>query len=306
MSAGTGKPRTNSLQIIQLECFADLSWVVHGFSTRRGGFSQVYGGNALNLGYTEHDTRDAVNRNRELFLEALGTSNWPIIGTRQIHSSVVHCVSGFSGNGQAHADVSHLPAGDGLITDVQGVLLGVKTADCLPILLADARQRVVGALHAGWRGTVARIAEKGVGEMRKAFGSRPEHIRAAIGPGVHRCCYEVGEEVRQQFASQFDYADTLFEEVADDNEIHRKYPLMFMNMRAPGHGEPPRKLHLDLVEANRRQLLAAGVPPGNIAISELCTACRTDLLFSHRAEKGRTGRLLAVIGIRAGLNSTGC
>ena len=185
-----------------------------------------------------------------------------------------------------------------MITARRGLLLAIKTADCLPVLLADRRQHAIGALHAGWRGTLARIVEKGVGEMRRRFGSRPQDLVAAIGPGIHRCCYQVGEEVRDKYFSQFAYAQELFEDVFDSDPVRRKYPLLFLNQRAPGHGEPPRSVHLDLVEATWRQLLSAGVPEKNISASELCTSCRADLLFSHRKEKGVTGRMLAVIGIR--------
>jgi len=110
----------------------------------------------------------------------------------------------------------------------------------------------------------------------------------------------VSEELRDKFESQFDYAEELFVEKFDVDPVRRKYPLLFMNARAPGHAEVSRQLHLDLIEANRRQLLAAGVREENISIVLLCTACRTDLLFSHRAEQGRAGRMMAVIGIRAG------
>ena len=143
-----------------------------------------------------------------------------------------------------------------------------------------------------------RIVEKGVGEFRRQFGSDPADMTAAIGPGIHRCCYQVGEDFRDKFGSQFSYAGELFEEVFSSDPVKRKYPLLFMNMRAPGHGEPPRAAHLDLVEANRRQLLEAGVREENIWISDLCTSCRTDLLFSHRREKGVTGRMVGAIGIK--------
>ena len=123
-------------------------------------------------------------------------------------------------------------------------------------------------------------------------------MKAAIGPGIHRCCYEVSEELRDKFESQFEYVRDLFEEVFSSDPVRRKYPLLFMNMRAPGHGEPPRTPHLDLVEANRRQLLAAGVRQENIWTSDLCTSCRTDLLFSHRREKGVTGRMVGAIAIK--------
>jgi hypothetical protein len=135
--------------------------------------------------------------------------------------------------------------------------------------------------------------------MRHYFGTMPKNIRAAIGPGIHSCCYEVGEEVRQQFESQFAYAGDLFHEVKESDPVREKYPLLFLTARAPGHGELPSKIFLDLVEANRRQLISAGVLRKNISASELCTSCHPELLFSYRAEKGITGRMMAVTGIRS-------
>ena len=172
------------------------------------------------------------------------------------------------------------------------------TADCLPVILVDAKHPGVGVFHAGWRGTVKRIVEKGVGDMKRCFGTSPRDLRAAIGPGVHSCCYAVGPEVRTQFESQFEYGSKLFHEVEESDPVREKYPLLFLTARAPGHSELPKRIFLDLVEANRRQLLAAGVMAKNISASPLCTSCHTDLLFSHRAEKGITGRMMAVAGIR--------
>src|SRR3979411_2638920 len=124
-------------------------------------------------------------------------------------------------------------------------------------ILADPKHRAVGVFHAGWRGTVKRIVEKGVGEMHRWFGSDPAHLKAAIGPGVHGRCYGVGEEVPTKFESQFRYADALFREVKESDPVREKYPLLFLTARAPGHGELPPTLFLDLVEANRRQLVSA-------------------------------------------------
>jgi YfiH family protein len=282
--------------------FTEISWLVHGFSTRHGGFSEVYGGGALNLALTEQDTRENVERNRDLLLRNLAPSGgarcWSLVTIRQVHSSIVRLITSNDLDAERlpRSPVGNLEVGDGMLTNQPGLLLGIKNADCLPVLLVDVRRHAVAALHAGWRGTVARIAEKGIGEMKRCFGTEARDLRAAIGPGIHRCCYEVGDEVREAFRSQFDYADELFTETASSDEIRRKYPLLFLNMRAPGHGEPPKKLQLDLVEANRRQLVAAGVAAENIAIADFCTSCRKDLLFSHRAERGNTGRMLAVIG----------
>src|SRR5579872_5722233 len=185
-----------------------------------------------------------------------------------------------------------------MVTNVDGILLGIQTADCLPVILVDPKRRAVGVFHAGWRGTVQRIVEKGVGEMIRRFGSHPRDLKAAIGPGIHGCCYEVGEEVRTRFESQFAYAAKLFREVKESDPVREKYPLLFLTARAPGHSELPKKIFLDLVEANCQQLLAAGVPKRNIESSPLCTQCRPELLFSYRAEKGKTGRMMAAVGIR--------
>lgn len=287
-------PRAKSpLEILQAPVFASLPWLVHGFSTRQGGISSCYGGKTLNLGLTQHDSKNNVERNRRAFLnavKAIGAHGdpWPLVQVKQIHSSIIHRVN----------EESREPLiGDGLITNAPGLLLAIKTADCVPVLMIDVKRRVVGAFHAGWRGTVARIVEKGVGEMRRQFRSLPRDLRAAIGPCVRKCCYSVGPEVIAEFESQFNYAGDLFEEVFDSNAIHIRYPLLFLNQRAPGHGDLGPEIHLDLVEANRRQLRDAGVRQEHISVIEGCTACDTTKFFSHRAEFGKTGRMMALVGI---------
>ncbi len=292
-SSSRKKTAASKPEILKAESFARIPWMLHGFSTRKGGVSKVYGGKSLNLGITEQDTHEAVERNREIFLKALGANKasktWPMVPMHQIHSAIIHRVDRMP---------EKMLQGDGLITNVPGMLLTVRTADCVPVLIADRKKRAVGAFHAGWRGTLERIVEKGVGEMRRQFGSDPADLAAAIGPCIHACCYEVSDDFPDKFRAQFEYADALFEEVFDSNSLHLKYPLLFLNQRAPGHGDAASTLHLNLVEANRRQLLDAGLAEKNIWASDLCTSCRTDLLFSHRAEFGQTGRMMAAIGIR--------
>jgi hypothetical protein len=281
---------------------SQLPWLIHGFSTRVGGSSRPYGKRDLNLGFTKEDARATVERNRAAFLRELGAitakrcasrktgkSLWPMISLRQIHSDIIRIVD----------SISEPPlTGDGLITATPGLLLAIQTADCLPIILVDSARHVIGVFHAGWRGTVHRIVEKAVGEMHRCYGSRPRDLKAAIGPGIQGCCYEVGEEVRIKFESQFEYAASLFHEVKESDPVREKYPLLFLSARAPGHSDLPKKLFLDLVEANRQQLLAAGLAKKNIEASPLCTNCHPELLFSYRAEKGKTGRQMAVVGIR--------
>jgi YfiH family protein len=291
--------KRTKLGILRAQNLGKFPWLLHGFSTRTGGFSRAYGKAELNLGFTKDDARATVERNRAAFLRGLEATSarnnhsnnqrWKLITLRQIHSDIIH---------QVDAEPDEPLTGDGLITATPGLLLGIQTADCLPIILVDVKRRAVGVFHAGWRGTVKRIVEKGVGEMQRWFGTRAEDIKAAIGPGVGGCCYEVGEEVRTGFESQFSYAAKLFREVKDSDPVREKYPLLFLSARAPGHGELPPKIFLDLAEANRRQLLSLGVPAKSIETSPMCTNCRTDQLFSYRAEKGKTGRMMAVAGIR--------
>ncbi len=272
-------------------------WLWHGFSTRQGGLSGAYRiGDTLgelNLGFSAADERETVLRNRQLLAEATsGDPSTPLVTVRQFHSNLV-----------VHARVPETAAerplkADGLFTNEPGLLIAVLTADCIPVLVADRRRRVVAAFHAGWRGTLKRIVEAGVGRMRLEFGSQPEDLVAAIGPGIGACCYSVGDEVLSEFESQFDYAQALFREVFSSDPVRIKYPLLFLNQRAPGHSAPNSSLHLDLVEANRRQLCAAGVSPSAIKVVGGCTSCQPELFFSHRASKGHTGRMMAVIGIR--------
>jgi len=185
-----------------------------------------------------------------------------------------------------------------MMTNEPGLLLAVQTADCIPVLVADRKRRVVAAFHAGWRGTAKRIAESGVGRMRLEFGSRPEDLIAAIGPGIGACCYAVGDEVLSSFESQFVYSNDLFREVYDTDPVRIKYPMLFLTQRAPGHSPIGPSLHLDLVEANRRQLLDAGLKPKSIRAIGGCTSCQRELFFSHRGSQGHAGRMMAVIGIR--------
>jgi YfiH family protein len=287
----TRVPAIPKLRILETERLGKIPWLIHGFSTRQGGFSRAYGGQALNLGFTETDSRAAVGRNRTAFLKQLGANGrrpW-LVTMRQVHSDVIHTIA---------APLDEPLVGDGMITNVPGLLVAVLTADCLPVVLVDPKKRAVGVFHAGWRGTVKRIVEKGVGAMQLHFGSRPGDLEAAIGAGVRNCCYTVGEEVRDKFSSQFAYAHKLFHEIKESDPVREKYPMLFLTARAPGHSTLPVNIFLDLVEANRRQLLDAGVSAKRIQTVQLCTACNTDVLFSHRAEKGITGRMMGVAGIR--------
>jgi YfiH family protein len=291
----------------------DLPGLWSGFSTRAGGLSRAYcaedASGELNLGFTAADDRATVLANRRLLAEAVtGDAATPILALRQFHSNLVVEVTRADADQATRSDAARSTSADagrqgprradGQISDVPGLLLAVQTADCIPVLVADRRQRVVAAFHAGWRGTVKRIVEIGIGRMRLAYGSQPADLIAAIGPGASACCYGVGEEVFSEFESQFSYARELFHEVFASDPVKTRYPMLFLTQRAPGHSALGPSLHVDLVEANRRQLLACGLSPRSIQVVGGCTQCQGELFFSHRASHGHTGRMMAVIGIR--------
>lgn len=180
---------------------------------------------------------------------------------RQIHSDLCVYADGRTGC---------LGQGDALVSDRPGQFLGVRTADCLPIFIVDERLRAVAAVHAGWRGTVRGICGKAVGAMQRRFGSRPENLVAAIGPGICGACYVVGPEVARQFKPWF-----------------------------AGRTDLEHRTTIDLAEANRRQLIEAGVPLENVVTGAPCSSCRPGDFFSHRRGPGRAGRMLSAIGIDA-------
>ena len=203
-----------------------------------------------------------------------------LVTVRQVHGDGIQVLREADGAREGRLETAEGRAvleGDGLMTAVPGVLLGIQTADCVPVLVVDTKRRAVAAFHAGWRGTVASIVEKGVARMKQEYGSQAGDLVAAVGPSIGSCCYEVGEEVQGAFVDRFDYAEKLF------------------RSGAAGRG------YLDLWEANRRQLLAAGIAAEGIHVVGECTACAglpgERRYWSHRAEKGFTGRMLSAVGM---------
>jgi len=296
--------------LVWFECarFSRLRWILHAFSTRRGAASRAPSA-GLNLGFTVWDRRARVEQNRRLFFAQLGAQRFALASLRQIHSSHVFQVASGATEELEYRPCGILfpeqrdktpPAGDAVLTDQARILLSVRTADCLPILVVDPKRRAVGAVHAGWRGALARIIEKAVGEMRRLFGSQPERLLAAVGPSIHSCCYGVGEEVVEAFHGRFARAERFFRTAFPLSEtLAGRSPLLSLQAQPRRRGLDAVPLaHLDLVTVAREQLWSAGLLPRNIFAAELCTACRTELFFSHRKEGIRAGRMMAVIGIR--------
>lgn len=261
------------LQYIVCEPLAQAGFK-NAFSTRQGGVSPLPE-NTLSLGnFTREqqgDQRAFVLENRRRFQAAIGAEDWPLVTAKQIHSADVRVVADTADACQ-EATVC-----DALTTNTSRVLLAIQTADCLPVLLADERTRVVAAIHAGWRGTLAGIVARTIERMQREYDSQPEDLHAALGPAISAQHFEVGPEVLAAFRQQYDYADELIE-----------------------REQPNGKGWLNINQANTRQLLACGVPAQRIYDSRLCTVTRNDLFFSYRLERGHEqhiGRLLSVIGM---------
>jgi YfiH family protein len=302
--------RSGGLQILRATPFERLDWLVHGFSTRPGGKSELgsldrrpAGGRpnktskaperVLNLGFTEWDRRENVIHNRRKFFRAMGAADLQVITLRQIHSDIPCRLDG------SLARSDDPPHGDALFTREPGYVLAVQTADCVPVLLADMRLRAVAAVHAGWRGALRRIGAKTLGRMQMEYGTHPEDVIAAIGPGIGRCCYEVGEDVAREFNAQFPNAREWFDGPFDAIAAGENDPnwLPWLTMKPPGHPPEPLRVNLDLIAANRAILRAAGVPSAQIFSANYCTACHTELFFSYRRER-TTGRMMTAIGIK--------
>jgi len=245
----------------------------NGFSTRIGGVSQMPD-SSLNLAGFNEDEAENILENRRRFLK-LFPGNWSLAGCWQVHGTDVRVVADKLDAKPAENARGDTVNCDALVSGASHVLLGVKTADCVPILIGDPITRAFAAVHAGWRGTLAGIASFALDRLTTEYGSRASDLRVAIGPAAAECCYEVGADVIDRFNSRYPDAAALFTTTS------------------------PGRARIDLFEANRNQLMAAGVSAERIHTAPLCTMCRTDLFFSYRREKslhGKVGRLMSVIG----------
>jgi YfiH family protein len=260
---GEGKLRALVCEPLEREGFANA------FSTRGGGVSP-FPEASLNLAGFDQDSAENIHENRRRFLSLVG-GDWTLAVCWQVHGRDVRVVR------DASEAANENERCDALATDLPGVLLGVKTADCVPVLIGDSRTGACAAIHAGWRGTLAGIVRHALACLHQEFGTKPEDVRAAIGPAALGCCYEVGAEVIEAFRAEFTNADALFKPTGEGRAL------------------------VDLHRANLEQLTESGVAPERIHALPLCTICRPEDFFSYRRDRklhGRTGRLLSVIGRR--------
>ena len=239
----------------------------NGFSTRRGGVSN-FPEYSLNLAGYDEDSRENIEENRRRFLQ-LFDGDFQLASCWQIHSAEVRTIKTIEDAKDGNYKM------DALVSDVQNVLLGVKTADCVPVLLGDVKTKAFAAVHAGWRGTVGSIVKNAIEKMRENYGTDTKDLVCAIGPAASAENYEVGRDVISAFEEKFPGYESLFTRTREEHAL------------------------IDLHLANRRQLESVGVLLENIYAAPLCTMERTDLFFSYRREKksyGKTGRLMSVIG----------
>ncbi len=255
--------------VIGFETYRNYTWLTHGFSTRYGGVSDgIY--KSMNLSFSQGDDERRVLKNHGIMAKTMGVELADMVYSHQTHTTNVlrvtreHAGMGFTVTRNFH-DV------DGFVTDVPGLMLVTAYADCVPLYFADTRLHVIGLSHSGWRGTVNNMAQATVDKMSYEFGSRPCDIAAFIGPSICASCYEVGDDVARNFRDRYG---------AESEKILTKK-----------EAASEDKYYLNLHAANRINMLNAGIPPQNIHVTDICTCCNPELLFSHRASKGKRGGL---------------
>ena len=266
--------QTGETPVLQFSIFNQTDMVKHGFSTRLGGVSTgIYA--SMNLGQSRGDDPEKVQRNYRIIADTIGVSTEWMVCSDQTHTTNVKVVTKEDA-GKGLLQPKDYQDIDGLITNVPGLCLVTYYADCVPLLFLDPVQKVIASSHSGWRGTVGHMGEITIQKMQSEFGCRPEHILAAIGPSICQDCYEVSEDVIQQFQQAFPeniWADLYY------RKENGKY-------------------QLNLWKANEWILLNSGILPEHLAVTNLCTCCNSGLLFSHRASHGKRGTLAAFLALK--------
>lgn len=278
MVAVTGSGTTelkekNHVPYIQFKNLSATGIVKHGFSTRKGGVSTgIF--SSMNLNFKRGDDPDAVMENYRRMAAALNMRVEDMVLSDQTHTTNVRVITEEDrGKGilkpQDYSDV------DGMITNVPGIVLVTSYADCVPLYFVDPVRKAIGLSHSGWKGTVGHIGQKTVWKMHEVYGTEPKDIVAAIGPSICQSCYEVSDDVTEAFRANFtadEAADILLDK---------------------GNG----KYQLDLWKANWYVLTDAGILPEHLSVTDLCTACHPDLLWSHRKTNGQRGGLSAFLSL---------
>ena len=283
--------RYKELEYLTFPLLEKTGMVRHLFSTRTGGVSEGQWA-SMNLSYTRGDKKESVDENFRRIAEVFGTTPGRIVCSKQTHTTNVRLVTEKDcGKGIIRpADYEDV---DGLICGEPGIVLCTLYADCVPLYFVDVEKKAVGLGHSGWRGTAGRMGEAVLKAMHTAFGTRPEHVLAAIGPSICRQCYEVSEEVAEQFR-QMEASISGSRELLQELTAQKAYP----HRQILRPGKEAGKYQLDLWLANLLILRAAGIPLAQIQVTDVCTCCNRDYLFSHRASQGKRGNLAAFLMMR--------
>jgi len=243
----------------------------HAVTTRAGGLSpSPY--KSLNLGINTDDEPSNIISNHDTASKALNFNLSFLVSSTQVHEDRILCLNEKPEHKESKAPGVCYEGFDSIITDQNGLTIMIRVADCVPVILYDPKSKVIAVVHAGWKGTLSEITIKTIHQMKKQFGCSSADIKAGIGPAIGKCCFSVNREVAEKFTGQLKRS---------------KYFVKQNNGSS----------YIDLKEANKIQMILAGLNKENIETSEICTSCRSDVFFSHRREKGRTGRFALLAGL---------
>ncbi len=290
---------SGSVSYLQFDLFQQFPEVQHGIFTRKGGYSHPPFAGLNTARSINGDKIENIVRNRWRALQALNLDETPTITLWQVHGSQIVTYTSrdtwrtdwaYQSYFERKWTTEAIHKGDALITQERGISLTLSFADCVPIVLYDPTQHIIGITHGGWRGTARGIVLATIEEMHKQFGCRSQDIHVGIGPAIGDCCYEVSEQVRQFFIGSTNFAEM---PTAEHHREPVRESVVFLEQRFIDR----TSLRLNLQATNRKQLLMAGVPARQIEVMEICTSCNTDRFFSHRAENGNTGRFVVVMSL---------
>lgn len=264
---------TGDLKYISFDLLEGSGVVIHAFTTRHGGISDGPF-DTLNLGMHVGDRLEAVLENRNRVCTALGFKIEDMVCGQQVHGDGVHVVTGTDRGRGVYDEEQAIPDADALITDRPGLLLSSYYADCVPIMVLDPVKRAIGLIHAGWKGTVLKIAAKALKTMEKTYGTNPADCLAVVAPSIGPCCYEV------------------------DSPVIDAAKRGGFDVRLYARSTAPDRWKLDLPRMNRDVLTASGLNPGAVVVAGLCTSCHPELFFSYRGQSGRCGRMASLMALK--------
>lgn len=268
--------KTSKAPYLTFPILSSLDFIKHGFSTRLGGVSEGYY-KSMNLSYSVGDEREKVDENYRIICESLGIVYEDVVATHQVHKTNVKLVTN-EDKGKGLFLPRDFEEVDGFVTNTPGIPLATFYADCVPLFLVDTKKRAIGLSHSGWRGTVGKMGRATLNAMKEHFETKPEDVIVVIGPSICKDCYEVDQTLYDAFSQAFTH-----------EEVEK---ILSKSSKEDG------KYQLDLWEANRIIFLNEGVLYQNIYISEVCTSCNQDLLFSHRASNGKRGTLAGFLMLK--------